>query len=308
MKGSRAGAMRKYEYATADWTDGKCVEGALLVLCGRKKGRVAAIEIVVEIYQECETGHLSPAVFCCTGTSSFVGYTLRLRWTAFLFDCGNPTRDILPPFYKLKPILVRLVADIVPIVSLSIQTRWRPSSVDVRSIVPPGHVAVESKAAVQSQWMQGSNSRRRSLLPRTLEWVVAMGWQEFLHSIENRPLHAAIDDPDAGMRQDGRARLACHRLVRAVARRLRRGDQAIAFRRGKDVLQQEGALNVGNGSFYDRKTTLAVSEEDVISRTCCIGIYCVRLRFGNGFRGNKLEVVLVGRFPISALFVPALSK
>jgi hypothetical protein len=140
--------MRKHEDAATNGVDGKCIQDAFL-FCGRnKESRVSAIEIVVEVNQERETRQLTPAVARGTAASFLTGGGGELFRSSVIvfFVSSSHARD------ELKSVFVRLVADIVPVISFPVEARWRPSTVDVRSVVTAGHVAIESKSAVQSQW------------------------------------------------------------------------------------------------------------------------------------------------------------
>jgi len=66
--------------------------------------------------------------------------------------------------------------------------------------------------------------------------------------------------------KDGSSLLAAQGFVRAISGQLRRGDETIALRRGKHVLQQERVANVRQRSFHDGKAPRAILEKNAKPR------------------------------------------
>ena len=66
--------------------------------------------------------------------------------------------------------------------------------------------------------------------------------------------------------KNGSSRLAAQGFVRAISGQLRRGDETIALRRGKHVLQQERVANVRQRSFHDGKAPRAILEKNAKPR------------------------------------------
>mmetsp|Transcript_8384 Transcript_8384/g.15229 ORF Transcript_8384/g.15229 Transcript_8384/m.15229 type:complete len:229 (-) Transcript_8384:1239-1925(-) len=225
MQRSSAGTMRENKHTATERSNGKCIENALLFFCRYKKGRVPTIKIVIEVYQECKPGKL-PSV-CYTWTRFFAIFIRGLLlWVIILLYRFNWTR-FFSFLNKLKSILVLFITDIISILSLPIKTRFRPSTIDMWSIIPSRHIPIKPKSPIQPQWPE-----RR--LPITQIIFPPPGWffiarQEFLHPLENHPFQRMIHHPHARMRQNRRTGLARQGFVRSVSCRLCCGNEAMAF-------------------------------------------------------------------------------